>query len=695
LEAYFTTQCQESRFQLKEEQFHQITLDFMKVFNSRSIITRFNLLLGAIVVVLFLALSFFLSFTKADEFRKIQLSGFKTLYSSIRKPLVDTVLKDDVVGLYKLLNTFCLEEMFHECSISRPSKDDVIVKSNFSNNFEYITQNIEIAGKKIGSLNVKMSAYTYTQALLNLWGVLPFLVILIVVVGFLFRFLLLKAIKDLNQLSQILASTNTSETLSILDSFKPKTIELQSVTQSIIQGLKSFNEFQIEKERMSLAKSQYEVFRQIAHDIRSPLEALKSITSEIDNMSFESRELVKRTIGRISDIASNLLRSNKDIDKEELINIRMMVEGLIDDKSFEYDIAINLLSDVAYNDCFSFINENELYRALSNIVNNAIEAQDLKSAQVEIHIRKEAKYVVIEVVDFGSGMNEVMINRVLAGGVTTKNKGNGLGLSYAKKIIDNANGVLTLSSQLGHGTRVQIKLCRSESPEWFVDNVLLHEGYSSIVCIDDDASFLKFYQNKLINLKREIVLLKPSDIDLFQIENKHLFFVDYDLGINLTGFDFIVNNKIQNRSYLVTSMFQDKELIVKCIENGVKIIPKQLFDKINISFLGTDLSSKTKYILIDDDQLIHMMWQARAEEVNVEVECFDSIDDFFENVSRLDLNAKVYLDSNLKDVKGEEHAERIAQAGFSHLYLSTGYDRSHFENLPACITDIVTKEVPF
>ena len=50
--------------------------------------------------------------------------------------------------------------------------------------------------------------------------------------------------------------------------------------------------------------------RQIAHDIRSPLEALKSVTTHINDLDHTSKQILNNSIGRITDIANGLLKSN-------------------------------------------------------------------------------------------------------------------------------------------------------------------------------------------------------------------------------------------------------------------------------------------------------------------------------------------------------------------------------------------------
>ena len=72
----------------------------------------------------------------------------------------------------------------------------------------------------------------------------------------------------------------------------------------------------------------------------------------------------------------------------------------------------------------------------------------------------EKKKVVIEIEDNGKGIKRNDIKNVFTPGFTTKKRGWGLGLSLAKRIIENYhNGkIFVKESEVGKGTTFRIEL---------------------------------------------------------------------------------------------------------------------------------------------------------------------------------------------------------------------------------------------
>ena len=73
-------------------------------------------------------------------------------------------------------------------------------------------------------------------------------------------------------------------------------------------------------------------------------------------------------------------------------------------------------------------------------------------------------YLLVEVSDTGSGMDEATLARAAEPFFTTKpaGKGSGFGLSMVHGFATQHGGALRLKSQLGHGTTVELWLPRSE-----------------------------------------------------------------------------------------------------------------------------------------------------------------------------------------------------------------------------------------
>jgi len=96
---------------------------------------------------------------------------------------------------------------------------------------------------------------------------------------------------------------------------------------------------------------------------------------------------------------------------------------------------------------------------IENLVKNAIDAMKGKG-QLKIKILQNDKFVHIRVSDSGKGIPKHFFKKIFEPGFTSKKRGWGLGLSLAKRIIeDYHNGkIRVVSSEIDKGTTIQISL---------------------------------------------------------------------------------------------------------------------------------------------------------------------------------------------------------------------------------------------
>lgn len=105
----------------------------------------------------------------------------------------------------------------------------------------------------------------------------------------------------------------------------------------------------------------------------------------------------------------------------------------------------------------------ELTQVWSNLIGNAIQAMNYQG-DLKIQIQEEDNYLVVEIEDSGSGIDEEIKEKIFEPFFTTKapGEGSGLGLHIVKQIIDKHQGQIEFSSQNGHTTfRVFLPLSRS------------------------------------------------------------------------------------------------------------------------------------------------------------------------------------------------------------------------------------------
>src|SRR5439155_9693789 len=102
-----------------------------------------------------------------------------------------------------------------------------------------------------------------------------------------------------------------------------------------------------------------------------------------------------------------------------------------------------------------------MHQVLMNLLSNALDAVEPEKGLIRVVGRYEgdAKSSVIEVIDNGVGIAPTMMKHMFELFHSTKgNRGTGLGLAVAKKIVDEHEGSITVKSTPGEGTSFTVRL---------------------------------------------------------------------------------------------------------------------------------------------------------------------------------------------------------------------------------------------
>ncbi len=97
---------------------------------------------------------------------------------------------------------------------------------------------------------------------------------------------------------------------------------------------------------------------------------------------------------------------------------------------------------------------------IENLCKNAVDAMETGKGKIDLWLLEEYDKVVIEVADSGKGIRKKDIANVFRPGFTTKKRGWGLGLSLAKRIVEeyHKGHIYVKSSEVGKGTIFRIEL---------------------------------------------------------------------------------------------------------------------------------------------------------------------------------------------------------------------------------------------
>ncbi|KUO51965.1 MAG: hypothetical protein APF76_06950 [Desulfitibacter sp. BRH_c19] len=222
-----------------------------------------------------------------------------------------------------------------------------------------------------------------------------------------------------------------------------------------------------EKEReLRLVKSVAEEARiwqelhYLVHDLKSPLMTVSGLTSLIklqvnNNHIKDYCKKVESAVDNVNDMISEFLNNEKRriTAVEELLKIvraHVVVKGTEPNCLFEIEKDLPLIK----------INRIRMARALINVIENAIRAvKDREDPQISVQIYSNQENELIFIVkDNGVGIATEDLKKIWNIEFTTKSSTGGLGMSFVKKVIENHQGEISISSNMGNGTEVMITL---------------------------------------------------------------------------------------------------------------------------------------------------------------------------------------------------------------------------------------------
>ena len=120
---------------------------------------------------------------------------------------------------------------------------------------------------------------------------------------------------------------------------------------------------------------------------------------------------------------------------------------------------VEFIKDFPATDIIVRMNASLFEWVIENLCKNAVDAME-GSGTITLHMEETADKAVIEVTDTGKGIRKKDLRNVFRPGFTTKKRGWGLGLSLAKRIVEeyHKGRIYVKSSEPGKGTTFRIEL---------------------------------------------------------------------------------------------------------------------------------------------------------------------------------------------------------------------------------------------
>ncbi|HSZ56111.1 MAG TPA: ATP-binding protein [Tepidisphaeraceae bacterium] len=209
----------------------------------------------------------------------------------------------------------------------------------------------------------------------------------------------------------------------------------------------------------------------LSHSIKNILQALRG-GADVVEMGFRGNNLtqaskgwriVDRNLDKIYNLTLNLLAYSRPREpKLEMVNPKALINDCLElIASAANEKGAMVVADVDETQPAVPLDPSGMHQVLMNLLSNSLDAVAPRKGLIQVVCRydEENKETTIEVVDNGAGIEQSMMQHLFQLFHSTKgNRGTGLGLAVAKKIVDEHEGSIAVRSTAGEGTTFTIHL---------------------------------------------------------------------------------------------------------------------------------------------------------------------------------------------------------------------------------------------
>ncbi len=214
---------------------------------------------------------------------------------------------------------------------------------------------------------------------------------------------------------------------------------------------------------------------EFAHDLRNSLTSIRGYVSFLVSRLNETHNLSGNqlfdTLDKLSDVENSVMRCCDIIElwknltphkhmRRELFSLSDLLKSMVAEfQSGWANGTAKCVFKTDINPAEIIGDDTQLYRALRNIVDNAVHSVQDCNGVVYIECGVFGPNVEIRIIDNGCGISKADLEQIFDPYFTTKSPdiGTGLGLFITKKIIAKHSGVIAVETERGRGTTFSIR----------------------------------------------------------------------------------------------------------------------------------------------------------------------------------------------------------------------------------------------
>lgn len=232
------------------------------------------------------------------------------------------------------------------------------------------------------------------------------------------------------------------------------------------------------EEKIKAESEEKELIRNISHDLKTPLTAIKGyVEGLLDGVADtpEKREKYLKTIyNRASDMDKLIdeltMYSRIDMNRVPYTFTKIDINHYMEDCCEE--IGLELETKGISMEYHNFSNEEQyvmidieqMKRVINNIISNSVKYMSDRKGMIRIELFNDGDYALIRIEDNGKGISQEDLKHVFErffradSSRNSKQGGSGIGLAIVKKVIEEHGGMIWAESKEGIGTVMNIRL---------------------------------------------------------------------------------------------------------------------------------------------------------------------------------------------------------------------------------------------
>lgn len=335
-----------------------------------------------------------------------------------------------------------------------------------------------------------------------------------------------------------------------------------------------------------------ELAAKAVHDIRGALRNIREVSKKSDGLNEIQKKIIQNSIEKISIISHDLLSSTKGINSEEAslnvtVDVIAVVKEIIERKKLDFQLTVQISFKSSVDSGFALLNPDQLARSVENLIDNSVEASD-SAAKINIEIESPGKIAIIRITDFGKGISKENLQRFGSKGFSHgKTDGNGLGVYYAKRFVEDLGGRFEVQSEIGKGTSISLSLPLAEITS---KHSILIDPNQHLLILEDQSLIQTTIRHKFkeagVDPSAYTIFSTPSELEEWITANEadfklySDFYLETEKGEKLeTGVQIITRLGLADKAILFTSASDNLEVIHAAADIGIRVLSKdQFFD---------------------------------------------------------------------------------------------------------------------